>query len=197
VEKSLYILIVEDSEDDTLLLMRELKRGGFKPVYQRVETSGAMKSALAERRWDLIVTDYTMPHFNALAALTVLKESGFDIPFIIVSGTIGEERAVAAMKAGAHDYLKKGELARLNPIIQRELREANIRQEQRMAGEMLREQERYFRTLIEYNSDILITLDSSGTILYTSPAFERSVGHTSAETDERAVFAIVHPDGLG
>ena len=94
--------------------------------FERVETAEAMQSALTQKTWDLILSDYTMPKFNALRALEVLKASGLDLPFIIVSGTIGEETAVTALKAGANDFLIKGNFARLGPAIERELREAEI-----------------------------------------------------------------------
>src|SRR5918994_1797897 len=128
----LRLILVEDSEDDAALLERELRRGGFTPTVERVETAEAMRAALDRGVWDLVVADYTLPQFNAPAALGVLKERQLDLPFIILSGTIGEETAVAAMKAGAHDYFMKGNLARLVPAIQRELREAA---ERRRAGQ--------------------------------------------------------------
>lgn len=131
MNKPLRVLVVEDSEDDTILLIRELRRGDYEPTYERVQSPEAMQAALGRQSWDLVVADYTMPHFNALAALSLVKDSGLDLPFIIVSGTIGEERAVAAMKAGAHDYLVKGQLARLAPVIERELREVQIRRERK------------------------------------------------------------------
>jgi light-regulated signal transduction histidine kinase (bacteriophytochrome) len=136
--KPLHILIVEDSEDDTLLLLRELKRGGYDLVSERIETPESMKAALEKGRWDLIISDYVLPRFSGLAALNILKESGRDLPFIIVSGNIGEDIAVGAMKAGAHDYIIKGNLTRLVPAVERELREADVRREKRQAEEALR-----------------------------------------------------------
>jgi signal transduction histidine kinase len=129
----LRVLIVEDSEDDTLLLLRELRQGGLEVVSERVETPSGMGAALAEHTWDVVISDYSMPHFSAPAALRVLQDKGLDLPFIIVSGTVGEETAVAAMKAGAHDYLMKGNLTRLVAAVQREVREAEVRRERRRA----------------------------------------------------------------
>lgn len=126
--KQLQVLIIEDSEDDVFLLLRELRKGGYEPVFKRVETPESMKAAL-EKNWDIIISDYVMPEFSGLSALTLLKESGKDIPFIIVSGNIGEDIAVGAMKAGAHDYIIKGNLKRLVPAIEREMREAEVRRE--------------------------------------------------------------------
>jgi len=136
--KLLRALIVEDSEDDTELLLRELRRGGYDPVHTRVETPDAMRTELASKVWHIVFSDFTMPHFSAFDALALLHNTGKDIPFIIVSGTIGEDRAVTAMKAGAHDYILKGNLKRLVPAVERELREARVREERRQAEETIR-----------------------------------------------------------
>ena len=129
----LRVLIVEDSDDDAQLLLRHLRKGGYRPDYRRVQSAGAMAEALRASRWDLVLSDNSMPGFNALAALDVLKASGLDLPFIIVSGDIDEITAVGAMKTGAHDYLLKGNLNRLLPVIQRELGEASERSARRNA----------------------------------------------------------------
>lgn len=123
----LRVLIIEDSEDDTLVLVRELERAGYELTVKRVDTAEAMGAALDEQPWDLVIADYSMPSFSSPAALKLLKEKELDLPFIIVSGTIGEDRAVGAMKAGAHDFILKNSLKRLLPAIQRELREASGR----------------------------------------------------------------------
>jgi len=127
--RRLRTLIVEDLESDAALLVRELKRGGFAVEHERVETPEAMTAALEGHTWDLVVSDYSMPGFGALGALAIVKRSGLDLPFIIVSGTIGEDVAVAALQAGAHDFIAKGKLARLLPAVERELREAAHRAE--------------------------------------------------------------------
>ncbi|HWD60827.1 MAG TPA: response regulator [Stellaceae bacterium] len=134
----LRVLIVEDSEDDAELLLRNLCRGGFDPVHERVETPGTMRAAL-ERPWDVIISDWAMPHFSAEAALAVLKDTNVDLPFIIVSGTVGEEAAVTAMLAGAHDFMAKGRTPRLIPAIHREMREAAGRAERRIIEHQLRQ----------------------------------------------------------
>jgi diguanylate cyclase (GGDEF)-like protein len=120
-------LIIEDSPNDTTLLLRELERGGYATTHERVETAGALTAALDGQTWDIIFSDYAMPHFDGLAALKLVKETGHDLPFIFVSGSIGEDTAVQAMKAGAHDYIMKGNFKRLLPSVARELREAEIR----------------------------------------------------------------------
>ncbi len=128
---------MEDSETDAALLLLELRRGGYDTIFERVATPEAMDVALGNRAWDIVISDYVMPQFGGLAALKLMQESGLDLPFIIVSGKIGEDTAVEAMKAGAHDYILKGTLSRLVPAIQRELREAVIRRERKAADEEL------------------------------------------------------------
>lgn len=125
----LRVLLVEDLEDDALLLLREIQNAGYSVDCERVETAEAMKKALSEEEWDVIISDYNLPHFDAPQALAVMKEQGCDLPFIIVSGTTSEENAVAALKAGAHDFVIKGRLARLVPAIQREIQDAITRHE--------------------------------------------------------------------
>ena len=117
----LRVLMVEDSESDAGLITRRLQQAGYDLVHERVETAAAMRTALAQPDWDIVLADYQMPQFSAPAALEILKASGLDLPFIIVSATIGEERAVALMKAGAHDYVMKHNLARLVPAVARKL----------------------------------------------------------------------------
>jgi two-component system cell cycle sensor histidine kinase/response regulator CckA len=138
MEQPLRVLIVEDSEDDALLLSRELRRGGYTVRYRTVDTADAFREALAQESWDIILADYNMPQFSGLAALRVLQELHQDIPFLVVSGFIDENVAVAAMKSGAHDYLMKDNLKRLVPAVERELREAQVRRERRQAAEALR-----------------------------------------------------------
>jgi PAS domain S-box-containing protein len=133
--RPLRVLIVEDSENDALLLLRELKKGGYEPEYERVETPEAMDKALARSGWDVVVSDYRLPRFGAPEALELFLESGVEAPFVVVSGKVGEEAAVEVMKAGADDFLTKDNLARLCPTVERGLAEA---EERRHAGEELR-----------------------------------------------------------
>lgn len=133
------VLIVEDSKDDAVLLLRELRHTGYEPAFERVDTPVAMKAALDKQTWDVVIADYVIPGFGALAALAMIKEHGLDLPFIILSGAVGEDTAVAAMKAGAHDFLTKGNLARLGPAIERELRDAEMRRTCKQAQEALRQ----------------------------------------------------------
>jgi two-component system, cell cycle sensor histidine kinase and response regulator CckA len=135
----LRLLIVEDSEDDASLLLRELRRGDYDVRFERVDTEAAMAVALDNQKWDLVISDYSMPLFSGTAALRVLRERNTEIPFIFLSGTLGEETAVAALKGGAQDYLMKDNLARLVPAIQRELREAEERRERKRLEQQLQQ----------------------------------------------------------
>ncbi len=185
--RPLHILIVEDSEEDTILLLRELSHGGFDPVHERVETPGAMRTALEQRQWDVVVSDYVLPKFDGLSALKVLHESGLDLPFIIVSGNIGEDTAVGAMKAGAHDYIIKGNLTRLVPAVERELREAEVRRERKRAYEELTR----LATAVEAAADaVVITEPVRGVILYVNPAFEKITGYTKDEAVGRNLHML-------
>jgi two-component system, cell cycle sensor histidine kinase and response regulator CckA len=135
----LHVLIVEDSEDDMLLILRELRQGGYTLDYLRVDTATAMQAALEQQPWDIVIADYSLPAFSGSEALKLMQNQGLDLPFIIVSGTIGEDTAVDAMKAGAHDFLSKGKLARLVPAVERELREAEERRKRHIAEHALQE----------------------------------------------------------
>jgi len=131
--KALRVLSIEDSEDDAMLVKRALEKGGYELEWERVETADSMRAALGDKPWDLILSDYRLPRFSGMEALAILRETGMDLPFIIVSGAIGEETAVEAMKAGANDYIMKGHLQRLVPAVERELQEASVREEHRNA----------------------------------------------------------------
>lgn len=155
----LRILIVEDSEDDLFLLVHELRKGGYEPDYVSVCTADAMRRALTERQWDVITSDYNMPGFSALAALKLQQESGLDLPFIVVSGKIGEDQAVAAMKAGAHDYVMKQNLSRLAPAIEREIREADERRRRREAEIALNRQFAQFKTIFDAMNAVVYVVD--------------------------------------
>ncbi len=152
------VLTIEDMPDDAALLLRELRRGGYEPISRRVDTPAALRAAL-EEPWEVILCDFNLPGMDALAALRMVQESGRDIPFIIVSGSVGEETAVAAMRAGAHDYLMKNNTTRLVEVVRRELREAAIREERARADRSVRLSEERFRTLVTAIDDIVFTVD--------------------------------------
>ena len=173
------VLIVDDSAEEAERLLAALRAGGYAPESRRVETRETTEEALAEP-WDAILADYALTGFDALAALSLLKERDLDIPFLIVSDSIGEETAVRAIKAGAHNCIRKDALARLAPTLERELREAQIRRERRQARKALRESEARFRTLAETAPDAILLVDEAGGILFANPAAENIFGHPLA-----------------
>jgi len=125
--RPLRVLIADDSDNDALLLLRALRKAGYETIFERVWTAPGMRAALQKQQWEVVISDYQMPGFGGFEALELLKASGQDVPFILVSAVVSEETAVMAMKAGAHDYIMKRRLARLGPAIERELREAQTR----------------------------------------------------------------------
>jgi PAS domain S-box-containing protein len=176
MSQPLRILIVEDSEDDVVLLRRVLRRGGYEVTCEVVETPEAMRSALESQDWDVITSDHAMPHFSAPAALALAKKLRPDIPFIIVSGEINLNLAIALMKGGANDYIQKAELARLVPGIENELQNVAMRREQRKMEETLRRSERDFSTLVENAPDMIVRFDSHLRYIYCNRAVERQLG---------------------
>jgi len=142
------ILLVEDSEDDSALILHALRQGGYDPVSERVDNYNTMEDALRKQDWDVVIADYVLPEFDGISALKLLDTKGHDIPFILVSGTIGEDVAVEAMKAGADDYIMKGKLGRLAPAIKRELKDFKDRRELKRVEKELQESEKHHRRLL-------------------------------------------------
>jgi PAS domain S-box-containing protein len=194
--KALCVLIVEDSKDDALLIIRGLKKGGYNPVYELVETAAAMKKALHEKQWDIILCDYSLPQFNAPSAIAALKETNVNIPIIIISGTIGEETAIECMRLGAQDYIMKSNLSRLCPAIARELKESKVRNKQKHTEEKLRREELRFQSLVENSSDIIVVINLEGIITYINSAVERVLGFKPEERIGASGFELVHPDDM-
>jgi signal transduction histidine kinase len=155
VTDALRVLVVEDSASDAKLVIRQLQGTGRSVEFERVETAEAMRAALEHKAWDVVTSDWSMPKFTAPAALGILKEMRIDLPFIIVSGTIGEETAVQAMRAGAHDFLLKDKLGRLSPAVERELRECKERAARRQAEEELLESQLLLRDALRARDEFL------------------------------------------
>jgi two-component system cell cycle sensor histidine kinase/response regulator CckA len=189
----LRLLLIEDSEADALLLVRELTRAGFEPFVERVQTAQAMRAALDARLWDLVIADYSMPQFSGTAALAVLRERGLDVPFIFVSGTLGEEVAVRAMQAGASDYVLKGDLKRLVPVVERELREAGERRGRRKAEAGMLQSEERLRAILESALDAVVTMDSQGVVTGWTSQAENTFGWSRSEALGRTLSDFLIP----
>ena len=179
--EALRVLLVEDSATDAKLIGYELRRGGRSVELQRVEEEGPLRTALQAHTWDIVLSDWSMPHFSALRALSVVRELMPQLPFIIVSGAIGEEAATEAMRAGANDFVLKDRMARLVPALERELREVESRQHSaaalRLSETQRHDAEVRFRALVEKNADLIALIARDGTIQYMSPAVYSILGH--------------------
>ncbi|MBN2462028.1 MAG: response regulator [Dehalococcoidia bacterium] len=193
MNKLLRVLMVEDSEDDTLLIVRELQRNGYDVTFERVETPESMTAALKKQTWDIITAGFSMPHFSSVEALKLLHQSGLDIPFIIISGTIGEDAAVESMKSGANDYLMKGSLRRLGPAVDRELREAEMRRERKQAEQELKASEERYRLLVE-NANEAIIVAQDGMLKFANPKAAELSGYSIKELTSMPFTDIIHPD---
>ncbi|HEX9020615.1 MAG TPA: PAS domain S-box protein [Nitrospirota bacterium] len=196
MSKPLNILLVEDSEDDALLIIREMRRGGYEPLHERVETAEAMAEAFGRKQWDLVISDYLMPKFSGLQALELYKKAGQDVPFIIVSGNIGEDIAVGAMKAGAHDYIVKGSLGRLVPAVERELRDVRARSARKQAEAALRKQSLLLEAFFRHTITPLVFLDRSFNFIRVNDAYARSCGRQVSDFEGRNHFVDYPSDEL-
>jgi len=199
--QKLRALMIDDSEDDALLIIRHLKKGGFEPLYERIETAAAMTQILEEKQWDIIICDYKMPKFNAPAAITLLKQTKLNLPIIVISGAIGEETAAECMRMGAHDYLMKDNLSRLCPAVTRELEEAEIRDRQKLAElqknaalESLRKSKELYSRLIDTMPDVVIRTSLEGTVLFVNDHALRISGYQRDEIEGRNMILFVVPE---
>lgn len=195
MKPTLRVLIVEDSEFDAQIMVTLLRKGGYDVTHQRVENADDFRHALKEHSWQLILADYNLPEFSAPSALGILHETGLDLPFIIISGGIGEDIAVASMKAGAHDYLMKGNLQRLAPAVERELREAANRASQREAKQAVIESELRYRLLWETCPDAVLLIDPDGCVQFANPAVKDVFGYSVEEVAGRQ-FGLLLPERL-
>jgi PAS domain S-box-containing protein len=223
MSKQLRVLLIEDSEDDAVLVTRELEKNGYTPIVERVETPEAMKKALIEKTWDLVISDYVLPRFSGLNALKLLKKSGIDLPFIVVSGKIGEDTAVEAMHSGAHDYIMKDNLSRLTPAIKRELEEVKVRQERSDAEKNLVqshkelektnkklleeiserkklekkvfEEKEYLQNVIDSASEIIIAVDKNNRVNTWNKSAEEITGYKHKDVTNRSIHKLNLFDG--
>jgi len=174
-------LIVDDSDDDAQLLLRELARGGYQTAYERVDTAVDLRAMLERQSWDIIFSDYTMPRFSGAEALAIVRERDGDAPFIFVSGTMGEDTAVAAMKAGAQDYVVKDNLRRLCPTVQRELRETRLRRAHARSEAERRASDARFQNILHIVADAVIVTDENLRIEVFNQGAERMFGYSAAD----------------
>jgi PAS domain S-box-containing protein len=194
MDRPLRVLIVEDSVADTELLVRELQSGGYRVTHERVQTAAALKAALARSTWDVVISDYDLPMFSGPAALEILQATSLDVPFIMISGTIGEEIAVSALKAGAHDFLVKGRLARLIPAIERERREVEVRRERARAENALRRSEAQYRSLVDGAVFGIYQATAAGHFVMVNPALVTMLGYDSPDDLLQVGWSPLHED---
>jgi two-component system, cell cycle sensor histidine kinase and response regulator CckA len=188
-KQTLRVLLVEDSEFDAVLLVRHLQTHGYQTEHQRVQNQAEMEKALTDRVWDLVLCDYQLPEFGVLPALALLKRKGLDLPFIVVSGAIGEELAVDLMRAGAHDFIGKGRLSRLIPAVERERREAKARRERTLALQNLA----YLAAIVDSAEEAIIGQNMEGLITTWNLGAARLYGYTAAEAIGQQASLIVPP----
>ena len=189
MQNRLKVLLVEDNESDGGLIIRQLEKAGYDVKFIRVESRLEMVAALEQEDWDIVISDFSLPQFTAHDSLKALQDSGKDIPFIVVSGTIGESTAVLMMKSGAQDYLMKDNLIRLAPAVGRELADSLVRRERRHASAELRESEAKFRAVWEHSTDA-IGVAIHGMQKFVNPAYVALFGYDSQ--DELAGMNILN-----
>ncbi|MFH1862062.1 MAG: PAS domain S-box protein [bacterium] len=192
---TLRVLIVEDSADDAALVLRQLQSGRFNTQHRRVDNAADLRKALDQEAWNIIISDHSMPNFDSFGALAVLQEKNLDTPFIIVSGAIGEETVVAAMKAGAHDYVSKNNLARLLPVVERELRAAQERNWKQETENALRSSEERLRTIVQNMPVMMCAFDENGRIIAWNRESEEVTGYNAAEViNNPEAIRLLYPD---
>ena len=182
----LRVLIVEDSVDDTFFVVRELQRSGYSVDFERVETPAAMQAALRDKKWDLVISDFSMPLFGGAAALALYRQHDLDIPFILVSGTMGEDIAVEMLKAGAHHYVMKDNLAKLVPAVNHELRAA----QERRIYRQLEATRAYLASIVSSCNDAIVGKTLDGTVVSWNVGAEKLYGYSAAEMIGRSIKTL-------
>src|SRR5439155_461288 len=196
MKRTLRILIIEDSEQDARFLVRRLERGGSTPIWKRVDTLNSLRAALAEETWDIAFSDYPTQGLGIRDALALVKEQGLDFPFIVLSGAIKEEDAVAMLNAGAQDYVLKNNLSRLVPVVERELRSAQVRREREEIEKVQRENQARKNAILELALDAIITIDHEGKIFEWNRAAENTFGYRRADVLGREMAELIIPPRL-
>ena len=191
---TLSLLLIEDNPDDAELILREFRNASYEPIYRRVERQSDLIEALASMQWDVIISDYSLPNFSGPEAFKLIKNQGVDVPFILISGTINEEAAVGALKAGAHDFIMKNNLARLVPAVEREIREAEERRRLHAAENALRESEQRHRQMFAANQAIQLLINPvSGRIIDANPAAAAFYGYSLTKLQTLKLEALTAP----
>lgn len=194
--RSLRALLIEDSVDDAQLIVRALTSDGFEVQWERADSPAAVEAALTVGSFDIILADCRLPNYRGLDVLSAVGRRQLDIPVIVVSGTIGEEAAADAMRAGARDFVSKERLARLAPAVRRELTEAAFRREARAAEAELRMHQQRFQSLVERSTEVIAVMDRDGTMIYCSPTTERVLGYATADYVGHNAFEFIHPEDM-
>jgi two-component system cell cycle sensor histidine kinase/response regulator CckA len=190
----LRVLIIEDREDDAVLVLHELERGGYAVAWERVEEAGTLQAALEVSAWDLIICDWDMPRFSALEALPLIVARNLDVPILVVSGTIGEETAVSALRGGASDFVLKDRLARLNPAVERELREARARRARREAETALHASEQRFSRFVETTNEGVWIIDVESKTSFANARLGAMLGRRAEELVGSPAVDVIHQD---
>lgn len=194
MKPALRVMIIEDSPDDALLMLREVEHAGYTAQAQRVQTAEELRDALAHGTWDVVLADHSLPHFSAPDALAILRESGLDVPFIVVSGSIGEEMAVRLMRDGAADYVMKDHMTRLGPVVERELHEADERKRKRDVEQALAESEKRYRTFIDATTDLAFLKDERYRYIVSNKANNMFLGKSESEVIGHTDFDLIPHD---
>ena len=194
--KKYRMLLIEDSEGDSQIIELRLQQAGLNFEYERVDSKSDIKRAVESRLWDVIICDYSLPGFNAEEVLDIVKPIDEDIPFIIVSGTVGEKTAVKLMKAGVHDYVMKNNLSRLAPAIQRESKEAEIRRTAKQTQKKLVESERRYRSIVEDQTEFIVRWTPRGTVAFVNDSYCRYFKKSHQEFLDSDFFQFIQNQDL-